>query len=103
MTFIELLGFTACCGAIVGAIFSLLHKKEKLNIGDCIDEIDTGTTKRKPALKIVFQFPAYLPCCTEDYKRLIKGLSQKILNSHSVKMPIRALSLTWDEYEEDFE
>lgn len=77
-------------------------KEKQLFIGDCIGEIDTGSKKKKASLKIAFTFPAYLPNCTEDYKKLLRGLCQQICNPYG-KMPIRALKLVWDEYEEDFE
>jgi len=76
--------------------------EKQLYIGDCIGEIDTGSPRRKPSLKIVFQFPVYLPECSEKYKKLLRGLAQAIISPYG-KMPIRALRLEWDEYEEDFE
>jgi len=72
--------------------------EKQLFIGDCIAEIDNGSKRRKPYIKIIIQNKY----CPDVCEKLLQGLTQQMLNSWG-KMPIRALTLVWDEYEEDFE
>lgn len=76
--------------------------KKHLFIGECVTEVERGTKRKSPSLRIVLSFPNYLATCRKDADLLINGLIQQHLNRWE-KLPIRALSLTWDEYEEDFE
>ena len=77
-------------------------ENKQVFIGDCIAEVHKGSKKKLSSIKIDFTHTSYLSQRNRDVEGLISGLMQQTINSFSIKMPIRNLTISWDEYPEDF-
>jgi hypothetical protein len=77
-------------------------RSKSLFVQDKIVNVSRAT-KRKPA-SITFELTStpYLPEADRDAEGLVEGLMWQLSNSFSIRIPIRGLTLSWDEYTEDF-
>ncbi|MFH2143071.1 MAG: hypothetical protein ABIJ97_11645 [Bacteroidota bacterium] len=69
---------------------------------DKIVSVNRATKKKPATITIELIHSSYLPQANRDTEGLVEGLMQQMLNSFSIEMPIRGLTLSWDEYTEDF-
>jgi hypothetical protein len=76
--------------------------EKKLSIVFNVAEIEVAT-KRKPAsMKIVFDYPSYLECCTKESNKLVELLIAQ-MSGRLGDIKVRGLSLVWDEDDEQKE